>query len=142
MTLGVYVARPYNFYLNPVPDKKLNVERDFSYQSGGKSSTVSRDCWLTSPAVEFLLGHGFRMEAPFSEGVPYFSRQEEAESRAAEVAKRDKNNFVDIFIRDGDTESLQFIQRVRQEVTAWRNRSTVSFLLLPMLPSVLDSDTC
>ncbi|CAF9934155.1 MAG: hypothetical protein ALECFALPRED_005870 [Alectoria fallacina] len=106
---GVYVARPYNFYLNPVPDKKLNVERDFSYQSG---------------AVEFLLGHGFRMEAPFLEGVPYFSREEEAASRAAEVAKRDRNSFVDIFIRDGDTESLEFIQRVRQEVTAWRNRVT------------------
>lgn len=104
---GVYVARPYNFYLNPVPDKKLNVDRDFSYQSG---------------AVDFLLGHGFRMEAPFLEGVPYFSREEEAASRAAEVAKRDRNNFPDIFIRDGDTESLDFIQRVRQEVTVWRNR--------------------
>lgn len=138
MTLGVYVARPYNFYLNPVPDKKLNVERDFSYQSGGKTSKSSRDCPLTLPAVDFLLGHGFRMEAPFLEGVPYFSRKEEAESRATEAAKRDRNSFSDIFIRDGDTESLQFIQRVRQEVTAWRNRSTVSVLLLPMLPSVTD----
>lgn len=116
-----------------MPDKKLNVERDFSYQSGGETSISSRDCRLTLLAVEFLLGHGFRMEAPFLEGVPYFSRKEEAESRAAEVAKRDRNSFVDIFIRDGDTESLQFIQRVRQEVTAWRNRSTVSCLLLPML---------
>ena len=66
------------------------------------------------------------MEAPFFEGVPYFSRAEEAASRAAEAAKRDKNSFADIFIRDGDTESLKFIQRVRQEVTAWRNRSKVS----------------
>ena len=37
-TLGVYIARPYNFHLNPLPDKKLNVERDFSFQSGGKTS--------------------------------------------------------------------------------------------------------
>ena len=66
------------------------------------------------------------MDAPFSEGVPFFSREEEAESRAAEVAKRDRNSFADIFIRDGDTESLEFIQRVRREVTSWRNRSTVS----------------
>lgn len=36
--LGIYVARPYNLYLSPLPDKKLNVERDFSYQSGGKTS--------------------------------------------------------------------------------------------------------
>ena len=78
------------------------------------------------------------MEAPFLEGVPYFSREEEAESRAAEVAKRDRNNFADIFIRDGDIESLQFIQRVRQEVITWRNRGTVSSKLSPILPSVLD----
>lgn len=116
---GVYVARPYNFYLNPVPDKKLNVERDFSYQSG---------------AVEFLLGHGFRMEAPFLEGVPYFSREEEAASRAAEVAKRDRNSFADIFIRDEDTESLEFIQRVRQEVTDWRNRGTTEPSYLNVAP--------
>lgn len=99
--------------------------------------TASEDHWLTFPAVEFLLGHGFRMEAPFLEGVPYFSREEEAASRAAEAAKRDRNSFVDIFIRDGDTESLEFIQRVRQEVTAWRNRGTVSSLLLPTIPDFL-----
>ena len=73
------------------------------------------------------------MEAPFSEGVPYFSREEEATSRAAELAKRDRSYFADIFIRDGDTESLEFIRRVRQEVTAWRNRSTVSSLSLPVV---------
>lgn len=100
--------------------------------------TVSKHCWLTFLAVEFLLGHGFRMDAPFLEGVPYFSREEEAASRAAEVAKRDRNNFADIFIRDGDTESLEFVQRVRQEVKAWRNRSTVSSLLLPITPGIFD----
>lgn len=66
------------------------------------------------------------MEAPYLEGVPYFSRREEAESRAAEVAKWDRNRFADIFIRDGDTESLRLIQRVRQEITVWRGRTTVS----------------
>lgn len=65
------------------------------------------------------------MEAPYLEGVSYFSRKEEAESRAAEVAKWDRNRFADIFIRDGDTESLRFIQRVRQEITVWRSRTTV-----------------
>ena len=66
------------------------------------------------------------MDAPYMEGVPYFSRKEEAQSRAAEVAKWNRNSFADIFIRDGDTESLKFIQRVRQDITAWRNRSAVS----------------
>lgn len=80
------------------------------------------------------------MEAPFLDGVPYFSREEEAASRAAEVAKRDRNRFADIFIRDGDTESLEFIQRVRQEVTAWRNRGTVSSFLIGII-RVLDLHT-
>ena len=35
--VGVYVTRPYNFYLNPVFEEKgLDVERIFSYQSGGR----------------------------------------------------------------------------------------------------------
>ena len=65
------------------------------------------------------------MDAPYLEGVPYFSRKEEAQSRAAEGAKWNRNSFADIFIRDEDTESLKFIQRVRQEITAWRARNTV-----------------
>ena len=68
------------------------------------------------------------MEAPFFEGVPYFSREEEAASRAAEAAKHDRSSFADIFIRDGDTESLDFVRRVRQEITDWSHRSTVSSL--------------
>ncbi len=93
-----------------------------------RHTAMSKDLWLTFPAVEFLLGHGFRMEAPFFEGVPYLSRGEEAASRAAEAAKRDKNSLADIFIRRGDTESLEFVQRVRQEITAWEDCSTVSSL--------------
>lgn len=30
--------RPYNFYVNPIPDAKLEIERIFSFQSGGKYS--------------------------------------------------------------------------------------------------------
>ena len=32
---GCYVMRPYNFYLSPMIERRLKVERDFSYQSGG-----------------------------------------------------------------------------------------------------------
>lgn len=32
---GVYVTRPYNFFVNPVPDSRLDIERIFAYQSGG-----------------------------------------------------------------------------------------------------------
>ena len=40
---GVYSLLPYNFYLNPVPDSRLDVGRDFTYQSGGKEVTLE-DC--------------------------------------------------------------------------------------------------
>ncbi len=106
---GVYVTRPYNFFLNPVPGGRLGIERDFTYQSG---------------AVEFLLGIGFRMDAPFTEGVPYLSRDEEARARSNAIARQDKNRFEDIFIQDNDLESLQFIRRARQEIFEWRTRTT------------------
>lgn len=32
---GNYTVKPYNFFLDPVPNEKLNVERIFAYQSGG-----------------------------------------------------------------------------------------------------------
>ena len=39
--IGVYILRPYNFYLNPVVEEKLDVERIFSYQSGGEFHVLS-----------------------------------------------------------------------------------------------------
>ena len=29
------MLRPFNFYINPVPEKKFDVERDVTFQSGG-----------------------------------------------------------------------------------------------------------
>ncbi|KAL9015273.1 MAG: hypothetical protein Q9173_000071 [Seirophora scorigena] len=107
--LGVYVVRPYNFFLNPVPDEKMNVERIFSYQSG---------------AVNFLLNHGFRMEAPFSEGVPYLSRTEEFIARYRAAQRQDKGNVGNMQIQATDTGNLELLQRLRQEVVAWKNRTT------------------
>ena len=101
---GVYIARPYNFYLNPVPGGRLDIERDFTYQSG---------------AVEFLLGVGFRMDAPFKEGVPYLSRDEEARARSSAIARQDRNRFKDIFIPDNDIDSLELVRRARQEISDW-----------------------
>ncbi len=31
---------PFNFFVNPVPEERLNIERIFSYQSGGKQLGV------------------------------------------------------------------------------------------------------
>lgn len=33
--IGVYTLRPYNLFLNPVADGRLDVDRIFSFQSGG-----------------------------------------------------------------------------------------------------------
>ncbi|KAK4691111.1 poly(A)-specific ribonuclease, partial [Lecanoromycetidae sp. Uapishka_2] len=121
---GVYVARPYNFFLNPVPGGRLDVERDFTYQSG---------------AVEFLLSVGFRMDAPFTQGVPYLSRDEEARARSNSIAKQDKNRYKDIFIPEDDLESLQFIRRVRQEISEWTMRTTSEPAFLNIAPPNHDS---
>ncbi|KAL8704638.1 MAG: hypothetical protein Q9201_002224 [Fulgogasparrea decipioides] len=106
---GVYVVRPYNFFLDPVPDERLHIERIISYQSG---------------AVDFLLKNNFRMEGPFVEGVPYLSRREEATARHLAAQRQDKTGMTDIKVRDA--EAGQFMQRVQEEVYAWKNR------LLPM----------
>ncbi|KAL8636251.1 MAG: hypothetical protein Q9228_006332 [Teloschistes exilis] len=105
---GVYVVRPYNFFLNPVPEERTNIERTISFQSG---------------AVDFLLKHNFRMDGPFLEGVSYFSRTEEATARRLD-AEQKKTQSMDIRIRDAEAES--FMRRVRQEITTWKHR------LLPM----------
>ncbi|KAI4253718.1 MAG: hypothetical protein LQ352_003516 [Teloschistes flavicans] len=105
---GVYVVRPYNFFLNPVPDERTNIERTISFQSG---------------AIDFLLKHNFRIDGPFLEGVPYFSRAEEAAARQLD-AEQKRTHLTDIRIRDAEAES--FMRRVRQEVFNWKNR------LLPM----------
>lgn len=90
-----------------------------------RSASTNVDPPLMSTAVDFLLGHNFRMEAPFLLGVPYLSREEEATSRSLEIARRDRNTFVDIFVQDDDIKSIEFVRRVRQEVSAWSNRKTV-----------------
>ncbi|KAL8906037.1 MAG: hypothetical protein Q9207_002267 [Kuettlingeria erythrocarpa] len=106
---GVYVIRPYNIFLNPVPEEIKDVERIFSYQSG---------------AVEFLMKHDFRMEAPFLEGVQYFSRAEEATARLLATQRQNKTSIGDMQIKPDDVAAIELIERLREEVVAWKNRTT------------------
>ena len=80
---------------------------------------------LIFAAAEFLLGVGFRMDAPFKEGVPYFSRAEEARARAIAANRRNNDNYADIFIRDDDQESIEFINRIRDKVASWQSKGMV-----------------
>ncbi|MCJ1436352.1 hypothetical protein MMC27_005731 [Xylographa pallens] len=104
---GTYTARPYNFYLNPIFEVKLDIERIFSFQSG---------------AVEFLLSHGFNMQAPFTLGVPYLSREEEITAMNMELARQDKAAIADIHLRSDELESIQFVRKVREDIEKWKNR--------------------
>lgn len=76
-------------------------------------------------AVEFLLSHHFRMEAPFSEGVAYLSREEEALARQLALTRLNKSSVADIQIQSEDHHSLAFVQRIRKEVDEWKSRTTV-----------------
>ena len=39
MNTGTYILKPYNLYLNPTIDRRLEVERDMCFQSSGMPSS-------------------------------------------------------------------------------------------------------
>ncbi|KIW02357.1 uncharacterized protein PV09_06179 [Verruconis gallopava] len=102
-----YILQPYNLPISPVFDEDLDLERQFSFQSG---------------AVEFLLRNGFNFNLTFENGVPYLSRDEEHEAKEKFTARDDKNRFEDILIAESDTLTLKFLEKVRCEVHEWLTR--------------------
>lgn len=66
------------------------------------------------------------MDAPFVQGVPYFSREEELTARKSNFARQNMAGIADIDIKNDDTESLNFIQRVHLEIDAWKDCTDVS----------------
>lgn len=102
---GRYIARPYNFHLNPCLEERLDVERIFSFQSG---------------AVDFLLSHNFQMEVPFTKGVPYLSRAEAAVARERELLRLNKEALADVVLKSTDIQALDFVHRTRQKLDEWR----------------------
>ncbi|GAB7360135.1 hypothetical protein MBLNU230_g7898t1 [Neophaeotheca triangularis] len=100
-----YICMPYNFNINPVVQERgLDIERIFSFQSG---------------AVEFLLKVGFDIAKPFTKGIPYLSRVEARRARANAARRNDKTAVADIAVKPTETETLAFLERVREEVSAW-----------------------
>ena len=79
-------------------------------------------------AVEFLLGHGFRMEAPFLHGVNYLSREEQETAMEMELARANKDSIVDIHLTSNEIEALNFVKRVREQIEEFKNRKFVSTL--------------
>lgn len=41
---GKYLLKPYNFFLNPIPDSRLDIGRVVSYQSGGTARSNHHAC--------------------------------------------------------------------------------------------------
>ncbi|KAG9198722.1 hypothetical protein G6514_009672 [Epicoccum nigrum] len=107
-----YVLRPYNINLSPLLDERLDFEREVSFQSG---------------ACQFLLGCGFDLGAPFASGVQYLSREEAVRAKRLAHNRIDKKNTVeDLQLKDTDTESLDFVRRCREALTAWQKSTSTT----------------
>lgn len=59
------------------------------------------------------------MDAPFLEGVPYLSREEEALAIINEETRADKTNIADIHLKKEDTEMLGFVAKTRHQIMEW-----------------------
>lgn len=71
-------------------------------------------------AVDFLMSNGFRMEAPYVDGLHYLSREEESQVKADLVERENFSNVIsDIDVKDTDEESLDFLKAVRRDIDEW-----------------------
>jgi len=105
-----YTTRSFNFNLSPLIGEGLEIERTFSYSSS---------------AVDFLLGHGYRMDAPLTLGIPYLTKAETEEAEQRAILKWDKTAIPDVIIRADDTEAREFMERIRDEIKLWKRTGKV-----------------
>ncbi|KAE8349978.1 ribonuclease H-like domain-containing protein [Aspergillus coremiiformis] len=116
---GMYMLKPYNLYLSPIIDRRLDVGRDLCFQSG---------------AVEFLLENNFCLNSIFKNGVHYLSREEEtiALAKATERCGRTSVRKM-IDVKETEYDSLAFLKAVRQLVDDWlaRGEARESYLNIP-----------
>ncbi|CAO2651390.1 Nn.00g039600.m01.CDS01 [Neocucurbitaria sp. VM-36] len=107
-----YVLRPYNINISPLLEERLDIEREFSFQSG---------------ACTFLLNNGFDLGAPFASGVQYLSREEAKRAKQMAWDRLEKKNPIeDLQLKAEDVESLDFLRRVREAITKWRTSTSSS----------------
>lgn len=66
------------------------------------------------------------MDAPFLDGIPYLSRNEELDTRLKAAARQDKAGFAILDIPANDTDTHQFMKRVRSEIGDWKDNKDVS----------------
>ena len=63
--------------------------------------------------------HKFRIELPFTHGVPYLSRSEQVRAIALENTKRDVSKIPDIALRPEDIVSFAFVNKSREKIREW-----------------------
>jgi poly(A)-specific ribonuclease len=105
-----YDLRPYNMYLSPLIRERIDLERDFAFQS---------------EAISFLMGEGFSMDGPFRDGVNYLSRSEENVARENEERKANKDNIADINLKSHEVGLLQFVADTRHKIRAWDSKQVL-----------------
>ncbi|KAF4177482.1 hypothetical protein CNMCM8694_000231 [Aspergillus lentulus] len=100
-----YTLKPYNVNLNPIIDRRLEVERGWSMQSS---------------AIEFLLENKFSIDSILKQGVQYLSREEETQAIANAIERRDRvATHTSIDVKETEHESLDFLKAVRRLVDDW-----------------------
>ena len=72
------------------------------------------------------MANGFRMEAPYTDGLPYLSREEEALIKADLIERQNFGAIIsDIDVKDTDEESLGFLKAAREDIDEWIARCDV-----------------
>lgn len=102
---GRYVARPYNFYLSPLPATKEQVfQRVWSYNSG---------------AISFLVRNGFSIDRPILQGVHYLSRQEEDQVRKKLLEEElSRSKIPDMVLKEEDS---CLVEHIKQSIKEWQS---------------------
>ncbi|KAH7348346.1 ribonuclease H-like domain-containing protein [Rhexocercosporidium sp. MPI-PUGE-AT-0058] len=107
-----YLARPYNFNLNPLSADGVDLRLDRTFT-------------FSTSACDFLNKNGFDFGKVFREGVPYLSRDEEEERRAEHSQRANKNASIpDIVIGPEDLPTLEFSRLARKTIKDWFNDPT------------------
>ena len=75
------------------------------------------------------MSNGFRMDAPFTEGISYISRDEEEQAKQRSKDRETRMaNISEIDIDSLDEDAVAFLSRVRSEINESINSGEVRFL--------------
>ncbi|KAH7419618.1 ribonuclease H-like domain-containing protein [Cadophora sp. MPI-SDFR-AT-0126] len=104
-----YLARPYNFNVNPLSAEGVDLRLDRTFT-------------FSTSACDFLTKNGFDFGKVFREGVPYLSRDEEDERRAEYLQRPKKNASIpDIVVGPEDLSTIEFSRLARKTIKDWVN---------------------